>query len=110
MNSRVPNIQLALCKNVSVEWMTPERFMASLGMKRLTIDQLEEVLGLVNRSLIDEYASAMKMGCKFPALLLDKTEEWLGCTDSGIWKHDGRHRALAAQEIGLERVPVQVRE
>ena len=82
----------------SVQWMTPSQYIKAceLGFYRNGSE------GLVQRGrnpdLIKKYANDMKRGNKFPMLELDYRDNYFG--------QEGLHRAMAAETIGVRRLPV----
>jgi len=54
-----------------------------------------------NSGKVEEYAELMKKGVKFPMLLLQYTFD-------GMFTQEGLHRAYAARDLGLTRVPVLI--
>jgi len=81
-----------------VEWMSPTEYIRAceIGFRR------SGSKGLVrdgrNPNLIDQYANDMKRGDKFPMLELDYRKDYFG--------QEGLHRAMAAEKIGVKKVPV----
>ena len=81
-----------------VEWMSPTEYIRAceIGFRR------SGSKGLVrdgrNPDLINQYAADMKRGDKFPMLELDYRDNYFG--------QEGLHRAMAAEKIGVKKVPV----
>ena len=82
----------------SVQWMSPTDYIRAceVGFRR------SGTPGLVrdgrNAELIKKYAFDMKRGDKFPMLELDYRDDYFG--------QEGLHRAMAAEEISIKKVPV----
>jgi hypothetical protein len=78
--------------------MSPDEYMNRvIDIQGIT---MEETMRLVPEDLISEYAKRMKGGEKAPLPVLDYIE----------MSQEGRARMLAAKQIGIEEVPVVVRE
>jgi len=81
-----------------VQWMSPTEYIRAceLGFRR------NGTTGLIrqgrNAELIKQYANDMKRGDKFPMLELDYRNDYFG--------QEGLHRAMAAESIGVKKVPV----
>jgi len=84
-------------RQLTKETMTPDEYMSRVakGFGRT----VEEVTADTEQKLVDEYATKMKAGTKFPILELDYTDGF---------NQEGRHRALAAKQAGFTQVPVAV--
>jgi hypothetical protein len=81
-----------------VQWMSPTEYIRAceVGFRRNGTEGL--VRGGRNPELIKKYAFDMKRGDKFPMLELDYRQDYFG--------QEGLHRAMAAEEIGVKKVPV----
>jgi hypothetical protein len=74
-----------------------------LDPKLIRIDGGTQLRVQISDEAVGEYAEAMKAGAKFPAVTVffDGTNYWLA---------DGFHRVLAARQIGLPMLEVDVRD
>ena len=81
-----------------VQWMTPTQYIQAceVGFRRSSEEGL--VRGGRNPELIKKYGFDMKRGDKFPMLELDYRDDYFG--------QEGLHRAMAAEEIGVKKLPV----
>jgi len=82
----------------SVQWMTPTQYIQAceIGFRNNGSEGL--VRGGRTPELIKKYAFDMKRGDKFPMLELDYRNDYFG--------QEGLHRAMAAEEIGVKKLPV----
>lgn len=90
---------------VSLTWMTPDEYLQKQAEAKNV--PLEDDLRIVDTDLVSRYAEAMRgikagrIERKFPAL-------WI---EAHRGNQEGRHRALAAKEAGINQVPVyEIRE
>ena len=81
-------------KQFKIEEMSPERYFAEIG-RQMDNNSIEP-------ARVKKYAEKMREGEMFPMLTLEKS--------GGRITQEGQHRALAAKEVGIERVPVMVVE
>lgn len=83
---------------VEIIRMTPDEYMSEvLDIQGLT---MEETMRAIPEGLSSEYAKRMKEGEKAPTPILDYVEG----------TQEGRARALAAKQLGIEEIPVAVRK
>lgn len=82
--------------HVSNQW-TPEKYLerCAEGFKS-TVERLNQTR---DEELVDEYADKMMKREKFPMLVIDY---------SNGFRQEGIHRALAAQKIGIQKLPVMI--
>lgn len=83
----------------SIEWMSPREYIDKCKAGFKSIGERGEVERGRDPKLIKQYAQDMKKGDKFPMLSLDYR---------GGFGQEGLHRAMAAEMIGVEKVPVFV--
>lgn len=93
------NIDYAKSKGyngVFISEMSPEEYMERCS-KEVFKDPIEDVYdGIDKKSNIERYADMMRSGTKFDMPYLDiKTQN-----------QEGRHRALAAKQLGIKTIPV----
>jgi len=80
----------------NIEFMSPEEYFNKLQKGRgLGYDR---EMQLIDEELVTKYAQEMREGAKFPMPGL----EYKG----GKFEQEGRHRALAAEMLGIDRIPV----
>jgi hypothetical protein len=85
-------------KKVSLVWMTPEEYLFKQAeVKGVTLSQ---DLRAVDKGSVDWHKERMLSGDKVFSLYLEPAKEY----------QEGRHRAVAAKELGVKRVPVVVVE
>ena len=77
--------------------MSPDDYITRLG-KDIFHCSRERVLSGVNWENVKEYAAKMASGTKFDLPMLDLDRE----------TQEGRHRALAAAELGVKQIPILV--
>jgi len=77
-----------------VEWMDPYTYLKKCADDVFGVS-MEIVMDGVDLERVDKYVQMMKKGAKFPILTLEPARGY----------QEGRHRALAAQQLGIE-VPV----
>ena len=82
---------------VSTKIMTPQAYIAKCN-REFGVNTEESRR---NSGKVEEYAALMKKGVKFPMLLLQYTFD-------GKFTQEGLHRAYAARDIGITRVPVLI--
>lgn len=81
-----------------IKYISPKSYMTSIARGfGMSYDRAMES-GVINWDTVKKYAKDMKNGDKFP----------IGWYDSGRGAQEGRHRALAAMELGCENIPVVV--
>ena len=87
-------------KNVQIVEMTPDEYMHAISKYIFKTPIEQSYDGMLNKDSIDEYAEMMKNGTKFDMPYIDlKTKG-----------QEGRHRALAAKKLGIEKIPVLILE
>lgn len=81
----------------SLKYIAPKQYIYAIarGFGGLTYD---DTVSHVNWDNVDKYAEAMQSGSKFP----------IGYYREGKADQEGRHRALAANKLGCEAIPVVV--
>ena len=79
-----------------IEYMKPSEYIRECAL--LFKASIKRVIDSTGPELVQEYADLMDRGTQFPMLVLD----W------SVRTQEGRHRALAAEQIGLREVPVMV--
>ena len=81
-----------------VQWMSPTQYIQAceIGFRNNGSEGL--VRGGRTPELIKKYAFDMKRGDKFPMLELDYRDDYFG--------QEGLHRAMAAEDIGVKKLPV----
>jgi N12 class adenine-specific DNA methylase len=96
-----PEYQLrAKGRSVTLEWMTPDQYLEMQAREKGV--SLDADIRVASNTKVKEYADAMRAlvnqgkGKKFPAL-------WI---EEGRGNQEGKHRALAAKQAGLDKVPV----
>ena len=94
-------------KNLKIVWMSPEKFLKQCTSPNyFNKDSNENAFTAkegYNREIVDNYKKIMQTHSEdIPALLLDYTDKGR----SGLPAHNGRHRAKAALELGIKKVPV----
>ena len=84
-------------EDIKLVFMSPEEYITAIskGFGNFTRTQTMQA---VSRDLIDQYSEAMLAGDKFP----------VGYYKEGKSGQEGRHRALAADWLGCEKIPVVV--
>jgi hypothetical protein len=81
-----------------IETMTPDEYMAECAKgQHSTIMQEERT---IDRNKVDKYAKLMQSGEKFPMPVIEHGKYGM--------IQEGRHRALAAKQIGVKNIPVMV--
>jgi hypothetical protein len=81
--------------------MSPDEYIdrAVKGFQRVGGYSREDVMASRSMRLVDQYAEEMRQGAKFPTVVLDYSRGF---------DQEGLHRALAAQKLGIEEIPVMV--
>ena len=74
--------------------MSPQRFLENLGQAGQFYP---------SRDVVDQIKRRMAAGQEIDPLFIDYDPFW-----HRIVRHEGRHRALAAKELGIDRIPVIV--
>jgi hypothetical protein len=82
-----------------IVWMSPEEYIERCERGFKSIGEPGAVRGGRDPEKIKRYAADMKKGDKFPMLELDY---------SNGFGQEGLHRAMAAEVLGVEKVPVWV--
>lgn len=81
---------------VYIAEMSPKEYMERCSKEIFEVPIEDVYDGMMNKSDTEEYAKMMKSGVKFDMPYLDvKTKQ-----------QEGRHRALAAEKLGLKKIPV----
>jgi len=85
-----------------LDWMTPDEYIARIVNENIGTTYSGQIRSL-SKELIGKYKEAMlKKGTKFPTPVLEYRH---GLKGIDLWQ-EGRHRAVAAKEAGLEKIPV----
>lgn len=84
--------------------MTPEEYLLLCGKygwnKQFnSVEEIYKSMGNIDRDVIDEYAYRFKNGERAPLLVLDVKNR----------EQEGRHRAFAAMQAGINTVPVLIK-
>lgn len=88
---------IAKRKTARLHYMSPKQYLYTIARQFVGLSYDDVVLsGAVNPDKYKEYAEKMKNGDKFPVSYYNR--------DSSM--QEGRHRALAAMELGCEKIPV----
>src|SRR5690242_9284631 len=82
--------------------MRPETFLRNLGSAGVPLDQGGEFY-IQQRGSLDTLRERMLAGQEIDPLFIDYDP-----FQRKVIRHEGRHRALAASQLGIERVPVIV--
>lgn len=77
--------------------MSPDDYIQSLA-KDIFHKSVDRVMRGVNHENVDKYADKMKNGTKFDMPILNIADE----------TQEGRHRALAAAQLGVKQIPILV--
>lgn len=81
---------------VYIAEMSPKEYMERCSKEIFEIPVEDVYSGMMNKADTDEYTKMMKSGVKFDMPYLDvKTKQ-----------QEGRHRALAAEKLGIKKIPV----
>jgi len=84
----------------SLEYMTPKQYISKAAHDfGLSYDDI--VWGRTQDDTVEKYMKAMKQGDEFPALYFDYSQPEYG--------QEGLHRAIAAERLGIEEMPVFVK-
>lgn len=88
-----------LCKGLkgTIVMMTPDEYISKLGSAIFHCSK-ERVLRGVDWDNVDKYADQMRAGNKFDIPILNVAQG----------TQEGRHRALAAQKLGADKIPILV--
>lgn len=88
-----------LCKGLkgTIVMMTPDEYISKLGSAIFHCSK-ERVLRGVDWNNVDKYADQMRAGTKFDIPILNVVQG----------TQEGRHRALAAQKLGADKIPVLI--
>lgn len=95
----VPDMIIGARRFAHIEWMTPREF---LDQADPSFDPEADDVDFRQRS-IDFMTEAIDAGQCFAPL-----ELWPGRPRSYGLKHEGRHRAWVAEQIGIDEVPVYI--
>lgn len=79
-----------------VVYMSPDEYIKRCAYDIFEKSDLSGTLNAVNNELVDTYANMMKDGTKFPIPVLNYAEH----------EQEGRHRAMAAKKLGINKIPV----
>lgn len=83
-------------KTFEIRWVSPDEYLQmSAKAKGVSV---EDDRRFSEDTLIHEYATAMRRGDKFPMLMVE----------AGRQLQEGKHRALAAKEAGINKIPVMI--
>lgn len=82
-----------------VVWMSPDEYIEHCATGAGV--SVDDVIGVIDKGRVGEYATQMKSGTKFYM-------PWLRYAKNGSIEHEGRHRALAAKANGDKFIPVVV--
>lgn len=83
-------------KTAKLHYMSPKKYLETIATKfKLSYDETINSVA-VNKDAYKKYAQMMKNGNKFPVVFFNRY--------NGL--QEGRHRALAAMELGCEKMPV----
>lgn len=80
----------------STEYLTPGQYLVR-GAKALGVT-VKEFRAAAFDKTVDKYAKAMAKGDVFPALSIEAAKGY----------QEGRHRAMAAEKIGVKKIPVTI--
>lgn len=88
-----------LCKGLkgTIVMMTPDEYISKLGSAIFHCSK-ERVLRGVDWNNVDKYADQMRAGTKFDIPILNVAQG----------TQEGRHRALAAQKLGADKIPILI--
>lgn len=88
-----------LCKGLkgTIVMMTPDEYISKLGSAIFHCSK-ERVLRGVDWNNVNKYADQMRAGTKFDIPILNVAQG----------TQEGRHRALAAQKLGADKIPVLI--
>lgn len=88
-----------LCKGLkgTIVMMTPDEYISKLGSAIFHCSR-ERVLRGVDWDNVDKYADQMRAGTKFDIPILNVAQG----------TQEGRHRALAAQKLGADKIPILI--
>lgn len=88
-----------LCKGLkgTIVMMSPDEYISKLGSAIFHCSK-ERVLRGVDWDNVDKYADKMRSGTKFDIPILNVAQG----------TQEGRHRALAAQKLGADKIPVLI--
>lgn len=88
-----------LCKGLkgTIVMMTPDEYISKLGSAIFHCSK-ERVLRGVDWDNVDKYADQMRSGTKFDIPILNVAQG----------TQEGRHRALAAQKLGADKIPILI--
>ena len=81
------------CLIGEIKEISPDEYLRTSAERKGI--SLASDLAIVSKSTVNKYAKQMKQGAKFPMPWFDEHGQ-----------QEGRHRALAAKKIGLEKIPV----
>lgn len=87
-------------KSVEIEYMTPDEFIERSAAARAKPTTIEEEMRHVDPERVEEYKQRALKGEKMPIPVIDKAEH----------TQEGRHRAMAAKELGVDKIPVMLVE
>lgn len=79
----------------SIVQMSPDKYIEEC-ISKIFKSNRTKVMGAVDSDTVTKYAELMKKGEKFPLPVLDYARG----------TQEGRHRVLAAKELGISKVPV----
>ena len=83
----------------SIEFMSPEQYFQRLAKSSVGVSSKTQ-RAILDKGLIEKYAKEMRKGAKFPMPGLEYRPKALA--------QEGRHRMVAAEALGIDRVPVLV--
>lgn len=81
-----------------LKFISPEHYMRAIAKGFMMSYDEAMKSNVINWNTVKKYAKAMKSGEKFP----------IGYYQMGSGNQEGRHRALAAMELGCDEMPVVV--
>jgi len=81
----------------NIEFMSKEEYFDKLYKGRRPGYNKEMEMRRVSEELVNKYAQEMREGAKFPMPALEYR---------GGFNQEGRHRVLAAEKLGIDRIPV----
>jgi len=81
-----------------IVYMTPDEYIKKVAELQGTPVYLQMMM--ISNDIVNSYVELAKKGTKFPILILDYRNKY----------QEGRHRAIMAKRLGIEKIPVMVVE
>jgi hypothetical protein len=85
-------------KEGTIEYMTPDEYINRANRNRKEKPPLEQEYQMIESGLVEKYKKMTEAGSKMPLPYIDTINH----------EQEGRHRAMVAKAMGIEKIPVLI--